>query len=101
MRARGRLFFFSGRRRHTGSLCDWSSDVCSSDLFVDPPPLGPNGLPDFTRYDKPGSGLPSSCNPGSRNSTVITAPVGTQLVLGSLGTFKQLLNTQGDRKSVV
>ena len=26
------LFFFSSRRRHTSSLCDWSSDVCSSDL---------------------------------------------------------------------
>src|SRR5260221_9758847 len=26
------LFFFSSRRRHTISLCDWSSDVCSSDL---------------------------------------------------------------------
>src|SRR5947207_8522168 len=26
-------FFFSSRRRHTRSLCDWSSDVCSSDLF--------------------------------------------------------------------
>src|SRR5947207_3951167 len=25
--------FFSSRRRHTISLCDWSSDVCSSDLF--------------------------------------------------------------------
>src|SRR5438034_3294175 len=25
-------FFFSSRRRHTSSLCDWSSDVCSSDL---------------------------------------------------------------------
>src|SRR5438034_9364536 len=24
--------FFSSRRRHTSSLCDWSSDVCSSDL---------------------------------------------------------------------
>src|SRR5260221_3199740 len=23
---------FSSRRRHTRSLCDWSSDVCSSDL---------------------------------------------------------------------
>src|SRR5436190_16835893 len=30
------LFFFSSRRRHTRSLCDWSSDVCSSDLFVSP-----------------------------------------------------------------
>src|SRR5438034_6361043 len=27
-----RVFFFSSRRRHTRSLCDWSSDVCSSDL---------------------------------------------------------------------
>src|SRR5260221_87591 len=25
------FFFFSSRRRHTRSLCDWSSDVCSSD----------------------------------------------------------------------
>src|SRR5438034_1881883 len=29
-----RFFFFSSRRRHTRSLCDWSSDVCSSDLGV-------------------------------------------------------------------
>src|SRR5947207_12647136 len=27
-----RFFFFSSRRRHTRSLCDWSSDVCSSYL---------------------------------------------------------------------
>src|SRR2546430_12778899 len=27
-----RLFFFSSRRRHTRFDCDWSSDVCSSDL---------------------------------------------------------------------
>src|SRR5699024_6839264 len=26
------FFFFSGRRRHTSSKRDWSSDVCSSDL---------------------------------------------------------------------
>src|SRR4051812_24312578 len=25
-------FFFSSRRRHTILTCDWSSDVCSSDL---------------------------------------------------------------------
>src|SRR5882672_2347229 len=29
------FFFFSSRRRHTRSLCDWSSDVCSSDLLFD------------------------------------------------------------------
>src|SRR5438034_7921357 len=30
------FFFFSSRRRHTRSLCDWSSDVCSSDLLARP-----------------------------------------------------------------
>src|SRR5699024_9540377 len=43
------LFFFSSRRRHTRSNRDWSSDVCSSDLFVSiypdinpAEPLGPS-----------------------------------------------------------
>src|SRR6266481_8893364 len=27
------FFFFSSRRRHTRWNCDWSSDVCSSDLI--------------------------------------------------------------------
>src|SRR6267143_5777109 len=31
------FFFFSSRRRHTRWNCDWSSDVCSSDLLC---PLG-------------------------------------------------------------
>src|SRR5207237_6599997 len=31
------FFFFSSRRRHTRFKCDWSSDVCSSDLlFIQP-----------------------------------------------------------------
>src|SRR5689334_8191947 len=39
-------FFFSSRRRHTRWNCDWSSDVCSSDLggagrAVHRPPAGP------------------------------------------------------------
>src|SRR2546430_16459226 len=33
------FFFFSSRRRHTRFDCDWSSDVCSSDL--DRPPRQP------------------------------------------------------------
>src|SRR5260370_25252430 len=32
------VFFFSSRRRHTRFKCDWSSDVCSSDL---PPTVSP------------------------------------------------------------
>src|SRR2546427_8339807 len=30
------VFFFSSRRRHTRFDCDWSSDVCSSDLKRNP-----------------------------------------------------------------
>src|SRR2546430_9002250 len=30
----GVFFFFSSRRRHTRFDCDWSSDVCSSDLIL-------------------------------------------------------------------
>src|SRR2546430_2881468 len=30
------FFFFSSRRRHTRFDCDWSSDVCSSDLASRP-----------------------------------------------------------------
>src|SRR5947207_8429027 len=46
------FFFFSSRRRHTRSLCDWSSDVCSSDLSAGSFCLfcenGPAGLPILT-----------------------------------------------------
>src|SRR3972149_5598160 len=36
------FFFFSSRRRHTRFDCDWSSDVCSSDLLnVDPGTMSP------------------------------------------------------------
>src|SRR6266496_229591 len=34
------FFFFSSRRRHTRSLRDWSSDVCSSDLLDAAGPYG-------------------------------------------------------------
>src|SRR5688572_18204906 len=37
------IFFFSSRRRHTRFDCDWSSDVCSSDL---PNPYGHKPLVD-------------------------------------------------------
>src|SRR2546430_8734973 len=33
------FFFFSSRRRHTRFDCDWSSDVCSSDLDPAAPEL--------------------------------------------------------------
>src|SRR5437762_14380274 len=31
---RFKFFFFSSRRRHTRYIGDWSSDVCSSDLYL-------------------------------------------------------------------
>src|SRR3712207_7202703 len=31
------IFFFSSRRRHTRYWRDWSSDVCSSDLYYNMP----------------------------------------------------------------
>src|SRR5438270_1397412 len=34
MNRRVSFFFFSSRRRHTRFDCDWSSDVCSSDLVA-------------------------------------------------------------------
>src|SRR5712692_10640678 len=38
-------FFFSSRRRHTRWNCDWSSDVCSSDLhFLARPGADPGHL---------------------------------------------------------
>src|SRR2546430_3944795 len=35
------FFFFSSRRRHTRFDCDWSSDVCSSDLSLFSPTVPP------------------------------------------------------------
>src|SRR5207237_4898076 len=60
------LFFFSSRRRHTRFKCDWSSDVCSSDLpgscLAPPTVAGPGGIdPDEPGADQaaqaPGPGL--------------------------------------------
>src|SRR2546427_11184279 len=40
-------FFFSSRRRHTRFDCDWSSDVCSSDLVGGSQHLGTVGGEDL------------------------------------------------------
>src|SRR2546430_4901127 len=41
--------FFSSRRRHTRFDCDWSSDVCSSDLALRTPALELGILPGIGR----------------------------------------------------
>src|SRR6266571_7414393 len=43
------FFFFSSRRRHTRLTCDWSSDVCSSDLAEALPALLAVGAPERMR----------------------------------------------------
>src|SRR2546430_12974326 len=54
-----KFFFFSSRRRHTRFDCDWSSDVCSSDLytvageFID---SADAGVCEFARRASAGSG---------------------------------------------
>src|SRR5258705_2749372 len=49
------FFFFSSRRRHTRCLSDWSSDVCSSDLYRVRPRIQPSkSLPRVARIS-PGS----------------------------------------------
>src|SRR5699024_627156 len=40
-RERGKMSGGRGRRRHTRSKRDWSSDVCSSDLLGSPKPAQP------------------------------------------------------------
>src|SRR5256886_6107594 len=45
------LFFFSSRRRHTIFDCDWSSDVCSSDL--DTPLIAALDLPTYAAGQSP------------------------------------------------
>src|SRR5205085_4978686 len=44
-------FFFSSRRRHTRFDCDWSSDVCSSDL-VNPATLDPKAVAEYAGQAK-------------------------------------------------
>src|SRR5689334_24628886 len=91
--ADGIEFFFSSRRRHTRWNCDWSSDVCSSDLI---------GLAEI--YDTAGVGYgpttPRLVNVSAR------AQVGTGdgvLIAGFVveGTSARSVLIRADRKSVV
>src|SRR5438034_6045536 len=69
-------FFFSSRRRHTRSLCDWSSDVCSSDLSVaaPPPPVPAPAAPPATSAPAPSAPEPASSTPAAAPATPTPAP---------------------------
>src|SRR5260370_5553008 len=59
-------FFFSSRRRHTRFKCDWSSDVCSSDLTMRTIGAGPWGGPHVNLTVTPeGFKLEFDCATGS------------------------------------
>src|SRR2546430_7257285 len=83
------FFFFSSRRRHTRFDCDWSSDVCSSDLnfWTDPT----TGIPYYLAVQTPENRVSSLNDLGN-------TPVSSVISSGGV-TIPGLLSK--DRKSVV
>src|SRR5256886_13362706 len=101
------FFFFSSRRRHTRFDCDWSSDVCSSDLRTASlsPRVGPapsRALPDRIprgrdparggRHAGPHGGGPARAPGGHRDGPVgrsrvrvPVAPMDRELILALRG----------------
>src|SRR5260370_8391606 len=71
------FFFFSSRRRHTRFKCDWSSDVCSSDLGCEKRLDGP-----LMRFSHPHA-LPAVHLPPAHHP--VTASSKHQLSTGSPG----------------
>src|SRR5260370_31376630 len=82
-------FFFSSRRRHTRFKCDWSSDVCSSDLRL------------FQAREKTedsnNSSFSSPLDPMNREERLIADFRGTGLTLGHhpMAYHRSYLNRQG------
>src|SRR5438034_3850531 len=66
------FFFFSSRRRHTRSLCDWSSDVCSSDLDL---PRG-DAVSDGFGYASGALRYDLDLLPGSARDVYLATPFG-------------------------
>src|SRR5690606_39985405 len=76
------FFFFSSRRRHTRFSRDWSSDVCSSDLY-------------FTQQGGVGYAfLRKAEHSGLARETWLTLFV--PLLLAGIGLIAQIYNLHGD-----
>src|SRR5256885_663183 len=91
-----RLFFFSSRRRHTRLQGDWSSDVCSSDLF-----RGSVCEPSFRRPSIRRHGLADvhetffvNTTPKRRSCMNRRSWMGLTLVLASTGALAQAYPTK-------
>src|SRR2546430_11073063 len=76
-----RRFFFSSRRRHTRFDCDWSSDVCSSDLMANPRGTGGGLVPlgELPKIDAAGGPPARGAGGGGRRG----APAGPRLYGGT------------------
>src|SRR2546430_5502847 len=85
-------FFFSSRRRHTRFDCDWSSDVCSSDLVWTT--QGPS-----TSSDNPTTDRPTPL--GMTEHRVASHPSLTEGKIAAIGVHISRSVTSQDRKSVV
>src|SRR2546430_10113158 len=69
------VFFFSSRRRHTRFDCDWSSDVCSSDLILFRSTAGAAALVDRFVQTSPAR-LPTTTEAPLPTSRLRMSPVG-------------------------
>src|SRR5690242_13059522 len=77
-------FFFSSRRRHTRLTCDWSSDVCSSDLGTPSSMVvEPTGAYAYVLINESGSYSISSFKTNS-NGTVTAGSSGTNFNQGTV-----------------
>src|ERR671916_764961 len=86
------FFFFSSRRRHTRSLCDWSSDVCSSDLLpIVPAAMGAKmGRPEATVWAIDGDGCFQMTNQELATCAIEGIPIKVAVINnGNLGMVRQ------------
>src|SRR4030081_86978 len=97
------LFFFSSRRRHTRSSSDWSSDVCSSDLFYIGVPaafLGKYGISSLMRTIGVYAGQPGLVNvgaffaspPGTFLAGFVLIFIFTPIFISGLSTYMRVQN---------
>src|SRR5207237_7593674 len=82
----GVFFFFSSRRRHTRFKCDWSSDVCSSDLHHGVGPVARGDPRLSTGDDNSGRDGPWRVESWHDSSPLVVLDLLTSRALGERGT---------------